>query len=151
MKYYCNYCGKPVKPNRWQKVALSKGQPIYCNNNDKACYKAELLNRNRKRFRKKPPEHIKCAYRKCGKVFLNIDSRNRKYCPGGRCQYKEAKLRQKDNANYNLKSRKKKDKPKPERACQRCGEDAYPNYFFCPACHSKVSSSIDSDENVCIL
>lgn len=29
-------------------------------------------------------------------------------------------------------------KKAPVRLCRSCGKNAYPNYFFCPACHHKV-------------
>jgi uncharacterized OB-fold protein len=29
---------------------------------------------------------------------------------------------------------------KTVRLCRLCGKNAHPNYFFCPACHHKVSS-----------
>jgi len=38
--------------------------------------------------------------------------------------------------HHNLTKRKKKSSTKK---CQRCGEDPWPNYFFCPTCHEIVS------------
>ena len=28
----------------------------------------------------------------------------------------------------------------PPRRCKICGKDPYPNYFYCPPCHHKLSS-----------
>jgi uncharacterized OB-fold protein len=34
-----------------------------------------------------------------------------------------------------------KNKIKPSgRRCKICGKDPYPNYFYCPACHHKVTA-----------
>lgn len=33
------------------------------------------------------------------------------------------------------------------RLCRSCGKNAYPNYFFCPACHHKVSSRADPEDS----
>jgi uncharacterized OB-fold protein len=41
------------------------------------------------------------------------------------------------NAKEHYKSYKKK-KMKSGRKCRVCGNDPYPNYFFCPACHHRV-------------
>ena len=27
------------------------------------------------------------------------------------------------------------------RSCRMCGKDPHPNYFYCPACHHRISSS----------
>jgi uncharacterized OB-fold protein len=44
-------------------------------------------------------------------------------------------------------------KPKPlkkrvstGRSCKKCGKDPYPNYFFCPSCHHKLSE-YDEEED----
>jgi uncharacterized OB-fold protein len=44
-------------------------------------------------------------------------------------------------------------KPKPlrkrihtGRACKKCGKDPYPNYFFCPSCHHKLSEYDEEDD-----
>jgi uncharacterized OB-fold protein len=44
-------------------------------------------------------------------------------------------------------------KPKPlkkrvntGRACKKCGKDPYPNYFFCPSCHHKLSEYEEEDD-----
>ena len=34
------------------------------------------------------------------------------------------------------------------RLCKICGQSAYPNYYFCPACHYKVSDSGFDDEYI---
>lgn len=31
-------------------------------------------------------------------------------------------------------------KKKSGRKCRICGNDAYPNYFFCPSCHHRVDT-----------
>lgn len=41
-------------------------------------------------------------------------------------------------AKEQYKSYKKK-KIKSGRKCRICGNDPYPNYFFCPACHHRTS------------
>ncbi len=33
------------------------------------------------------------------------------------------------------------------RLCRSCGKNADPNYFFCPACHHKVSSREDPEDS----
>ena len=38
-----------------------------------------------------------------------------------------------------LKNLRKKN-AHPKRTCRICGKDPYPNYFFCPSCHYKVST-----------
>jgi len=38
-------------------------------------------------------------------------------------------------------------KRKSGRVCRLCGKDPYPNYFYCPACHHRVSHSGHSDEH----
>lgn len=45
-------------------------------------------------------------------------------------QYKSLKNLVKKNAYSN-------------RTCRICGKDPYPNYFFCPSCHHKVSTQED--------
>ncbi len=32
------------------------------------------------------------------------------------------------------------------RVCKKCGKDPYPNYFFCPSCHRKISEHDDDDD-----
>jgi hypothetical protein len=40
-------------------------------------------------------------------------------------------------AKEHYKSYRKK-KVKSGRKCRICGNDPYPNYFFCPACHHRI-------------
>jgi len=40
-------------------------------------------------------------------------------------------------AKEHYKSYRKK-KIKSGRKCRICGNDPYPNYFFCPACHHRI-------------
>ncbi|MGB2688415.1 MAG: hypothetical protein WBC36_05480, partial [Desulfobacterales bacterium] len=40
-------------------------------------------------------------------------------------------------AKEHYKSYRKK-KIKSGRKCKICGNDPYPNYFFCPACHHRI-------------
>lgn len=42
----------------------------------------------------------------------------------------------------------KKLKKKSGRTCKYCGKDPFPNYFYCPACHHKVSSSSDDSYDI---
>jgi uncharacterized OB-fold protein len=37
----------------------------------------------------------------------------------------------------------RKKKVKSGRICRACGNDPYPNYFYCPSCHHKVSNFED--------
>jgi uncharacterized OB-fold protein len=30
------------------------------------------------------------------------------------------------------------------RICRSCGKDAYPNFFFCPSCHHRVSHQVEA-------
>ena len=46
------------------------------------------------------------------------------------------------------KIRVRKNKKKSGRTCKYCGKDPFPNYFYCPACHHKVSRSGDEYEDV---
>jgi len=39
----------------------------------------------------------------------------------------------------NYKSYKKKGM-KSGRKCRICGNDPYPNYFFCPSCHHRIGA-----------
>lgn len=32
------------------------------------------------------------------------------------------------------------------RVCKKCGKDPYPNYFFCPSCHHKISEYGEEDD-----
>lgn len=48
----------------------------------------------------------------------------------------------KDQEQY--KSPKKK-KIKSGRKCKICGNDPYPNYFFCPACHHRIGAYEEDD------
>jgi len=48
----------------------------------------------------------------------------------------------KDQEPY--KSSKKK-KIKSGRKCKICGNDPYPNYFFCPACHHRIGAYEEDD------
>jgi uncharacterized OB-fold protein len=43
-----------------------------------------------------------------------------------------------------LKRFKKKIKPLGRR-CKICGKDPYPNYFYCPTCHHKVSAGDEGE------
>jgi uncharacterized OB-fold protein len=36
----------------------------------------------------------------------------------------------------------------PGRKCKMCGKDPYPNYFYCPTCHHKVSAR-DEGQALC--
>ena len=38
----------------------------------------------------------------------------------------------------------RKKKVKSGRTCRICGKDPYPNYFYCPSCHHKVSGYVDA-------
>jgi len=42
----------------------------------------------------------------------------------------------------------RKNKKKSGRTCKYCGKDPSPNYFYCPACHHKVSRSGDEYEDI---
>jgi uncharacterized OB-fold protein len=42
-----------------------------------------------------------------------------------------------DKAKEHYKSYRKK-KVTSGRKCRICGNDPYPNYFFCPACHHRI-------------
>lgn len=48
----------------------------------------------------------------------------------------------KDQEQY--KSSRKK-KIKSGRKCKICGNDPYPNYFFCPACHHRIGAYEEDD------
>ncbi|MFW5810058.1 MAG: hypothetical protein ACOCWY_00440 [Thermodesulfobacteriota bacterium] len=82
----------------------------------------------------------------CGNEFEPpAHKASRKYCDRPECQ--EAKV-QKRKTRENVRRIAKPDdwdhfpaKPLRKtaiRACRSCGKDAYPNYFFCPACHHRV-------------
>lgn len=34
------------------------------------------------------------------------------------------------------------------RKCRICGKDPYPNYFFCRACHHKISVQDENDNTI---
>jgi uncharacterized OB-fold protein len=55
------------------------------------------------------------------------------------------KKRKQKRCNYQYKSLKtlRKNKKKTGRICRICGKDPYPNYFFCPSCHHKVTTLED--------
>ncbi|MEE4359396.1 MAG: hypothetical protein V2I97_23190 [Desulfococcaceae bacterium] len=38
-------------------------------------------------------------------------------------------------------------KNQKKRTCRMCGKDPYPNYFYCPACHHRVSHSGHNEEH----
>jgi len=48
-------------------------------------------------------------------------------------------------AKEHYKSYRKK-KIKSGRKCRICGNDPYPNYFFCPACHHRIGVYEENDE-----
>lgn len=52
--------------------------------------------------------------------------------------------RKKRNPKEDYKSPRKK-KMKSGRKCKICGNDPYPNYFFCPACHHRVGAYEEND------
>jgi rRNA maturation endonuclease Nob1 len=35
---------------------------------------------------------------------------------------------------------------KSVRICRSCGKNAHPNYFYCPACHHKISHRGDPED-----
>ena len=39
----------------------------------------------------------------------------------------------------------RKNKVKSGRKCRICGNDPYPNYFFCPACHHRIGVYEEND------
>jgi len=39
----------------------------------------------------------------------------------------------------------RKRKLKSGRKCKVCGNDPYPNYFFCPACHHRIGAYEEDD------
>ena len=41
--------------------------------------------------------------------------------------------------------RKRKKKGVSGRSCRHCGKDPYPNYFYCPMCHHRISLSGGDD------
>jgi uncharacterized OB-fold protein len=41
-----------------------------------------------------------------------------------------------------------KKKNNTGKKCKICGKDPYPNYFFCPACHHKISVQDENDNNM---
>ena len=49
--------------------------------------------------------------------------------------------------NARLKSTKTKpeDKPINGRKCKRCGCNPWPNYYYCPPCHSIISNNDEGD------
>jgi hypothetical protein len=40
---------------------------------------------------------------------------------------------------------RRKNRGVSNRSCRICGKDPHPNYFYCPACHHRVSSSGEDD------
>jgi uncharacterized OB-fold protein len=48
------------------------------------------------------------------------------------------------NAKEHYKSYRKK-KIKSGRKCRVCGNDPYPNYFFCQACHQRIGVYEEND------
>lgn len=51
------------------------------------------------------------------------------------------------------KSYKQRDKNKVRewnRKCRICGQSAYPNYFYCPHCHSRFVGKIKGGEGVTV-
>ncbi len=49
----------------------------------------------------------------------------------------KSKKEKKEKEREKYKSYRKK-KIASGRKCRLCGNDPYPNYFFCPACHHKI-------------
>ncbi|PQP35530.1 hypothetical protein C6A37_02055 [Desulfobacteraceae bacterium SEEP-SAG9] len=50
--------------------------------------------------------------------------------------------------NRYLSSHPKRDKKKQSnRTCRICGKDAFPNYFFCPSCHHRVTATMEFTES----
>ena len=41
----------------------------------------------------------------------------------------------------------RKKKGRNGRLCRVCGRDPYPNYFYCPSCHHKVSGYTDGGDH----
>jgi hypothetical protein len=56
----------------------------------------------------------------------------------------EPKRSRKIKPKERYKSYRKK-KIKSGRKCRICGNDSYPNYFFCPACHHRISVYEEND------
>ncbi|MDI6688043.1 MAG: hypothetical protein QME06_07475 [Desulfobacterales bacterium] len=44
-----------------------------------------------------------------------------------------------------------KKKNNTGRKCKICGKDPYPNYFYCPACHHRISHHDENDNIIKIV
>lgn len=60
---------------------------------------------------------------------------------------KEADKSEAPPADPARRASSRRRKPTSGRACRMCGKDPFPNYFYCPTCHHKISSSSYDDTN----
>jgi uncharacterized OB-fold protein len=42
--------------------------------------------------------------------------------------------------------RRSKKKVNSNKKCKICGDNSYPNYFFCPSCHHRIEVYEEGDE-----
>jgi len=102
---------------------------------------------------------LKRTCRVCGKEF-NVPPKQatRAYCEQLACQdERRRKQLAKERRKYRLiqkglKKIKSRQKPDEGRKCRRCGQNCFPNYFYCPECHHYVSCNdwrAESDEENC--
>lgn len=141
----CPKCKNEYKERRGQRVNLC-GACMY------ECQKARMRKVYHKKYKhtrrmKRPKlEKRKCLW--CKKWFQPTHHGHR-YCPDKKCQKAAATERQRQmykNGYTPKKNRLNSQPDKPKKyTCRICGQNAYPNRFFCPPCHSKLGSN-DTDD-----
>ena len=132
----CNpTCSTRFKPTGRQQGALKRGCDIFCSTE---CRMVIYAVRNRSSYIKKILSPKECKF--CDSMFMPNKS-NQQYCspqPGRNgCQYEASKERSRGKNVL----KKIRHPSALSRRCKLCDQDAYPNYYFCPSCHSTVGDN----------
>jgi len=152
-KHKCSWCGKTIKP-------ISKVHR-FCKDTCRAawryanfaecgcgCGKKFLLSKSQKGQRTKG----RSVYYNYDHYYKVMKERNRDYRK--QKKYKDYQSQYYQNNKNRILSDVKKNPNKETKnkyKCQRCGDSAFPNRFWCPPCHSIISSSIDDNEHYCAI
>ena len=132
----CNpTCSTRFKPTGQQRRALKKDRAAFCS---VECRMVIYAAQRRNSYIKKILSPKECKF--CDSMFMP-NKPNQQYCspqPGRNgCQYEAQKERMRGKNVL----KKIRHPSALSRRCKLCDQDAYPNYYFCPGCHSTVGDN----------
>ena len=94
--------------------------------------------------------------RACGREFMPaMYKQSAEYCDNPECQKAKSERakgyskKEKDvSAVIKRAEQAKKSSGNSGRVCAKCGNDPFPNYFYCPVCHKSIRGDDEYEDNL---